>query len=92
MRYPTIHARPTSIALDSPRLTRAWQKSDSPATAQAWYTSRNDTPPTVQAGYLGQTYQSTYTVTYDRESSSHGRVYDSYHRHSTTYSVTRAAR
>jgi len=58
----------------------------------AWYAGRNDTGPSVTAGYVTQRYERSVTFTRDRQYTSGGRVYDDLHQTTYRRSVREAIR
>ncbi len=59
---------------------------------QPWYVGRNDSGPSVSAGYRSTTFERSVTYTRDRQSISNGRVFDRYDQTTYRRSVRDAAR
>ncbi|MCE9590696.1 MAG: hypothetical protein K8S99_09255 [Planctomycetes bacterium] len=74
---------PRPLATDSQRLCKTIEQASYDPETLPWYAARNDHRLATYAGHQTPTYEQSATLTYDRQSSSNGRVYD--HFNSTTY-------
>lgn len=72
-----------SLSLTTPSVQAAQLM---PPGFETWYDTRNDTGPSVFAGYSSATYERSVTYTRDRQSTYNGRVRDRYSE--TTYRKT----
>jgi hypothetical protein len=72
-----------SLALDTPLLYYIHTQQAASASTP-WYANRNDLTPAASAGYALPTFQSSVTITRDRQHNSSGQVRDHYS--NTTYS------
>ncbi len=86
--YPVDHDRHPSLVCDAPLLEAASRH----ATGEPWYAGRNDQRPTVIDGYQHTILEGVTTYTYDRQSSSSGRVTDQYHQQTYRFRTSTTTR
>jgi hypothetical protein len=76
-----VPGQPRSMVMDSPRQQRlqtTLPESTENTDYLPWYLVRNDARLSTEAGYVSPMTQEAAGYTYDRQSTSNGRVYDSY--------------